>query len=98
MALNVYLNKKVSVLTIDGRTVVGTLYSCDGSMNLVLTHTIERVIQPHEAAEPSAEAQIGVYIVRGDSVCVVGKVDEEVDGGIDWTKVRGEEIGGTRHI
>lgn len=28
---------------------------------------------------------------------VVGLVDEELDGRIDWTKVKGEAIGSTKH-
>lgn len=33
-------------------------------------------------------------MVRGDNVVVCGLVDEELDGSIDWTKVKGREIGG----
>jgi U6 snRNA-associated Sm-like protein LSm8 len=85
------------VLTLDGRTMVGNLHSCDGSMNIVLQSAIERIIRPAEEDEPSEEVPLGLYIIRGDSVAIVGRVDEEVDGKIDWTKVHGEVLGGTRH-
>ncbi|KAF9694679.1 hypothetical protein EKO04_007639 [Ascochyta lentis] len=98
MALNAYLNKRVSVLTLDGRTMVGTLFSCDGSMNLVLADAYERIIRPAEDGVPSEEVPLGLYIVRGDSVAVCGRVDEDVDGKIDWTKVHGEVLGSTRHV
>ncbi|KAF1937590.1 Sm-like ribonucleo protein [Clathrospora elynae] len=107
MALNAYLNKRVSVLTLDGRTMVGLLHSCDGSMNLVLQEAVERIIRPYakepvageeeEEDIPSEEVPLGLYIIRGDSVAVVGRVDEELDGKINWGKVRGEVLGGTRH-
>lgn len=90
--------EKVSVLTLDGRTMVGTLFSCDGSMNLVLAGAYERIIRPADEGVPSEEVPLGLYIVRGDSVAVCGRVDEDVDGKIDWTKVHGEVLGSTRHV
>jgi U6 snRNA-associated Sm-like protein LSm8 len=90
--------ERVTVLTLDGRTMIGTLHSCDGSMNLVLQSAIERIIRPREEEVASEEVPLGLYIVRGDSVAVVGRLDEELDGTIDWTKVHGEVLGGTRHM
>lgn len=82
--------------------MVGTLESCDGSMNLVLSSAVERIIRPRvddpEDDVPSEEVSLGLYIIRGDSVAVCGRVDEEVDGSIDWTKVRGDVIGTTKHV
>ncbi|KAL5117864.1 hypothetical protein ACEQ8H_004182 [Pleosporales sp. CAS-2024a] len=98
MALNAYLNKRVTVLTLDGRTMVGTLFSCDGSMNLVLQSAIERIIRPRDEDLASEEVPLGLYIVRGDSVAVVGRLDEELDASIDWGKVQGEVLGGTKHV
>ncbi|OCK83684.1 Sm-like ribonucleo protein [Lepidopterella palustris CBS 459.81] len=98
MSLNSYINKKVCVITADGRTLVGILISCDQTTNLVLNETIERVIRPAEDPEPSSESPLGLYIVRGDNVVVCGLVDEELDASIDWTKVRGDVIGGTKHV
>jgi U6 snRNA-associated Sm-like protein LSm8 len=90
--------EKVSILTTDGRTMVGTLISCDNSMNLVLQDTVERIIRPRDEDLPSEEVPLGLYIVRGDTVAVCGKVDEEVDGQINWEKVHGEPIGTTKHV
>lgn len=90
--------EKVSVLTLDGRTMVGTLLSCDASMNLVLQDAIERIIRPRDEDVPSEEVPLGLYIVRGDSVAIVGKVDEETDGQIDWSRVHGEAFGSTKHV
>lgn len=39
-----------------------------------------------------------MYIIRGDNVCVVGLVDEQLDESINWADVRGETIGTTKHI
>jgi U6 snRNA-associated Sm-like protein LSm8 len=78
--------------------MVGTLTSCDGSMNLVLADAVERIIRPREEDLKSEEVPLGLYIIRGDSVAVCGRVDEDIDGRIDWTEVRGEVLGGTKHI
>ncbi|CAK7229331.1 U4/U6-U5 snRNP complex subunit LSM8 [Sporothrix stenoceras] len=96
--LNNYLEKKVLVLTVDSRILVGTLASIDNSTNLVLLGTVERVINTPDDDEPSAEVPLGLYLVRGDNVCSIGLVDEQLDASIDWTKVRGQVIGTTKHI
>ena len=87
----------MQIITTDGRTLLGTLLSIDYSTNLILSSTIERIIRPADDPEPSTEAEHGVYIVRGDNVCVIGLVDEELDAKIDWTRVRGSVIGSTKH-
>ncbi|PSR92401.1 hypothetical protein BD289DRAFT_178589 [Coniella lustricola] len=97
MSLNNYLEKKVCVMTADGRTLVGTLFSADNQTNLVLQNAVERVIREPEDAEPSQEAPLGLFIVRGDNVCLVGLVDEALDDSIDWTQVKGAPIGGVKH-
>ncbi|KAI9727474.1 MAG: hypothetical protein M1828_006416 [Chrysothrix sp. TS-e1954] len=95
--INRVLAEKVLVITTEGMTLVGNLLSCDQVTNLVLSNTVERVISPHSESEPSSETTQGVYLVRGDTVVMIGLVNEELDASIDWTKVRGEHIGSTRH-
>ncbi|KAF2803135.1 splicing factor [Mytilinidion resinicola] len=98
MSLNSYLNKKVCVITSDGRTLVGTLISCDQNTNLVLQNTIERIIATADSGEKSSQTEQGLYMIRGDSVVVCGEVDEEIDASINWEEVKGEGIGGTKHV
>ena len=90
--------EKVLILTVDGRTLTGTLVSCDQVTNLVLADTIERIIREQGDDEPSTEQPHGLYLVRGDNVVVCGLVDEELDASIDWSKVRGDVIGSTKHV
>ncbi|KAK3362724.1 hypothetical protein B0T25DRAFT_14257 [Lasiosphaeria hispida] len=92
-----YLGKKVCIITTDGRNLVGTLASHDNTTNLVLKGTVERVIRSADEEEPSAEVPLGLYIIRGENVCVVGLVDEELDASINWTQVKGAPIGTTKH-
>ena len=90
--------EKILVITADGRTLVGTLLSCDQLTNIVLNDTIERIIRPPDDPEPSSEVGHGLYLVRGDNITICGLVEEELDESIDWSKVRGHVIGGTKHV
>ncbi|KAI0485173.1 like-Sm domain-containing protein [Xylariaceae sp. FL0804] len=98
MSLHAYVNKKVLIITADSRTLLGNLLSCDQQTNLVLSQAMERVIRTPDDHEPSTEVPLGLYLVRGDNVCVVGLVDEALDESIDWEQVKGSAIGGTKHI
>lgn len=64
----------------------------------VLGQTVERVIRTPDDTEPSTEVPLGLYLVRGDNVCVVGLVDESLDDSINWEQVKGSAIGGIKHI
>jgi U6 snRNA-associated Sm-like protein LSm8 len=55
------------------------------------------VIRSPEDGEPSAEVPLGLYIIRGENVCLVGLVDEALDASINWTEVKGAPIGTTKH-
>ncbi|KAL2891329.1 U6 snRNA-associated Sm-like protein LSm8 [Ceratocystis lukuohia] len=95
--LGSYLDKKVLLVTADSRIIVGTLVAADNNTNLVLKEAEERSIRTPDDEEPSSSVPLGLYLVRGDNVCTVGLVDEELDSNIDWTKVKGSEIGGIKH-
>ncbi|KAL6718080.1 U4/U6-U5 snRNP complex subunit LSM8 [Lecanora helva] len=97
MSLQPYVNKKVLILTADGRTLVGTLLSCDQLTNLVLQDTTERVIRPADDPEESEEVSHGLYLIRGENVAICGLLDEQLDSEIDWAKVRGNIVGGVKH-
>ncbi|KAI1268785.1 like-Sm domain-containing protein [Xylariaceae sp. FL1019] len=96
--LHSYVDKKVLILTADSRTLVGNLLSCDQQTNLVLGQAVERVIRDADDDEASTEVPLGLYIVRGDNVCVVGLVDEPLDESINWEQVKGSAIGGIKHV
>ncbi|KAJ5219482.1 uncharacterized protein N7498_001581 [Penicillium cinerascens] len=97
MSLQPYINKKVLILTVDGRTLLGNLLSTDQLTNLVLTDTVERIIRTPDDDEPSSQIEHGLYLIRGDNVVACGEVDEKIDADIDWTKVKGEVIRDTKN-
>ncbi|KAI5288857.1 hypothetical protein KEM54_004784 [Ascosphaera aggregata] len=98
MSLSRYINKRILALTVDGRTLIGTLIATDQLSNIVMQNTIERIIREPDDPEPSSEIEHGLYFVRGDNLVVAGEVDEDIDRQIDWTKVRGSVIKSTKNI
>lgn len=89
--------EKVLILTVDGRTLLGTLLSTDQLTNLVLMDTIERIIRTPDDPEPSSQIDHGLYLIRGDNVVLCGEVDEGIDNDIDWAKVKGEVVRSTKN-
>ena len=94
----VHFQGKILVVTTDGRSLTGNLLSCDQLTNLVLSQTVERIIRPQDDEEPSSEVSHGLYLIRGENVAICGLIDEERDASIDWTRVKGNVIGGVKHI
>ncbi len=77
------------VLTCDSRTLHGTLSGFDHVQNLVLSDAVERVYSP---AAPVQLVDLGLYIVRGDTVALLGEVDEEEDAKVNLANARAEPI------
>ncbi|CCW70969.1 unnamed protein product [Phytomonas sp. Hart1] len=76
--LSDFLRKRVSVVTTDGRNLVGVLHSADQLLNLVLTSCVERTAAPfngREGGEKMEESPLGVMLVRGANVVAVGAID-----------------------
>ncbi|WBW74667.1 Lsm2-8 complex Lsm8 [Schizosaccharomyces osmophilus] len=89
MSLADFVEKKVQVITNDGRVVLGFLRGFDHTTNLILSESIERIITLDQDAET---IPLGVYLLRGENVAIVGLVNESLDADIDWEKIRGEPI------
>ena len=67
------LDKKVMIISRDGRHLVGLLRSFDQYLNLVLDQTFERILLPGKYCD----VPLGLYIVRGETIVLVGEVDKE---------------------
>ena len=75
------VDKLVTIITTDGRLLVGYLRGYDQTTNLILSGAQERTISPDE---PCSTENLGLYVLRGDNVAVVGETDDEKDKVIDW--------------
>ena len=88
------VGKVVTVLTLDGRTLVGALRGLDALCNLVLADAHERVFLPAGGCEREA---LGLFLVRGDTVAIVGELDADEDAKVDWDGVRGTALPNVTH-
>ncbi|GME67616.1 unnamed protein product [[Candida] boidinii] len=93
-SLKEFLYQKVKVITGDGRLFIGKLEGFDQSINLILSSTIERIFDP---VDETLDIELGLYIIRGDSVVCVGSIDEELENEIDWSSVRGAKLKNTKN-
>ncbi|CAG0915851.1 unnamed protein product [Notodromas monacha] len=79
----------VSIITSDGRNIVGTLKGFDQVLNIILEDSHERVYSQTRGVE---QVILGLYIIRGDNVAIVGEVDVEMDERLDLAVVRAEPL------
>ena len=93
-SLPTLVDKSVTVITLDGRTLVGTLKGHDHLCNLVLGDAHERVFATAGGCE---REPLGLFIVRGDTVAIVGELDEDEDAKVDWASVKGTPLANVQH-
>ncbi|KAI8477236.1 MAG: hypothetical protein J3K34DRAFT_398766 [Monoraphidium minutum] len=75
----------ITVITNDGRHIVGVLRGYDQATNLILEDSHERVYSTKAGVDVLA---LGLYVIRGDNIAVVGEVDEDVDSQLDLEATR----------
>ena len=69
------IDKRIMIILRDGRHLVGKLRSFDQFMNLILEDTCERVLLPGKFCD----VPLGLYIVRGDTIVLLGEVDPNTE-------------------
>lgn len=99
------LDRRIMIVLRDGRHLVGVLRSFDQFSNMVMEDTSERrvlnvKVSPVEDGAGSGDKgsticyytdiQLGLYLVRGDSMVLLGEVEVEQDGNDDGDKSSGE--------
>ena len=62
------VDARVSVITNDGRHIVGVLRGFDQVVNVILEDCHERVYSTTSGVE---HAPLGLYMIRGDNMCVL---------------------------
>ncbi|XP_028069139.1 sm-like protein LSM8 isoform X2 [Camellia sinensis] len=76
------VDQTISVITNDGRNIVGVLKGFDQATNIILDESHERVQQ----------LVLGLYIIRGDNISIVGELDEELDANLELSKLRAHPL------
>ena len=62
----------------------------DKAMNLVLNRSHERIFSMTQGVQVN---QLGLYVIRGDNVAMIGKIEEEIEEEIDYENLKGESLG-----
>ncbi|KAH1237495.1 Sm-like protein LSM8 [Glycine max] len=83
------VDQTISVITNDGRNIVGVLKGFDQATNIILDESHERVYSTKEGVQ---QLVLGLYIIRGDNISVVGELDEELDSSLDLSKLRAHPL------
>mmetsp|Transcript_3940 Transcript_3940/g.4548 ORF Transcript_3940/g.4548 Transcript_3940/m.4548 type:complete len:94 (-) Transcript_3940:530-811(-) len=69
-SLKEWKDLSVTVVTCDGRIIVGKLTGHDQVQNLILSGAEERVYSMEETVEL---VPLGLYVIRGDNVALIGE-------------------------
>lgn len=56
----------------------------------MLNRSHERIFSPNRGVQVN---QLGLYVIRGDNVAIVGKIEEALESEIDYENLRGSELG-----
>ncbi|KAK7294635.1 hypothetical protein RJT34_17525 [Clitoria ternatea] len=83
------VDQTISVITNDGRNIVGILKGFDQATNIILDESHERVYSTKEGVQ---QLVLGLYIIRGDNIGVVGELDEDLDSSLDLSKLRAHPL------
>jgi len=89
MSLNDYKDKMVSVITNDGRNIIGMLRGFDQTINIILEKSHERIFSQEQGVVQNV---LGLYMIRGDNISIIGELDVEADVARDLTKVRADPL------
>lgn len=84
--LSEWTDKRVCVITCDGRSIWGQLTGYDQLQNLILQQAEERV---YSVDAPVEVVPLGLYLIRGDNVVLISHVSEEDE---TWKTVQAQPL------
>lgn len=93
-SLEPLVDQTISVITNDGRNIVGILKGFDQATNLILDESHERVYSTKAGVE---QLVLGLYIIRGDNIAVVGELDDDLELNLDLTSLRAHPLKPVQH-
>jgi U6 snRNA-associated Sm-like protein LSm8 len=82
-------DQSISIITADGKVLVGTLKGIDNGTNVILDDSHERVFSTDQGVE---KHQLGLCVIRGDNIAVIGQVDRDIDLKLDLSEVRAKPL------
>ncbi|CAN0921807.1 Sm-like protein LSM8 [Linum grandiflorum] len=94
LGLESLVDQTISVITNDGRNIVGNLKGFDQATNIILDESHERVYSTKEGVQ---QLVLGLYIIRGDNISVIGELDEDLDAQLDMSNLRAHPLKPVSH-
>ncbi|CAK9294929.1 unnamed protein product [Gordionus sp. m RMFG-2023] len=88
-SLESFVNHTVSIITSDGRNIVGTLKGFDQTLNVILDESHERVYSTNQGIE---QVVLGLYIIRGDNIVLIGEIDDDIDKNLELSSIKAEPL------
>lgn len=82
-------DQTVTVLTNDGKVVVGTLKGLDRMSNIILDDCHERIFSLEEGIQ---KLQHGLIILRGENVALIGETNREEDFKLELENLKAEPL------
>lgn len=79
-----FIEKKVSVITNDGRQFVGYMRGYDQVCNIILEKCVERVFETNLAMRTVSSDALNTFVIRGDNIAIIGEIDIEKDDKMAW--------------
>lgn len=80
-----FIEKQVSVITNDGRNIIGRLRGFDQVCNIILEKSFEREFSKENGV---LVLSLGLYVIRGDNIAVIGEVDVDKDKRTNWENIK----------
>lgn len=73
-----FVDRKVSAILVDGRSIIGVLRTFDQFGNLVIHDSVERIYftDTKEYAESSVQQ---IYVIRGENILMMGDLDIDIE-------------------
>jgi U6 snRNA-associated Sm-like protein LSm8 len=81
---DLFFLEMVMIVTSDGRIIIGKFIGHDQVQNLILTDAQERIYSDSADVE---HVPLGLYVIRGDSLCLIGEYDKEILDNSDTLRV-----------
>ncbi|XP_073154451.1 sm-like protein LSM8 [Henckelia pumila] len=94
LGLESLVDQLISVITNDGRNIVGILKGFDQATNIILDESHERVYSTKEGVQ---QIVLGLYIIRGDNISIIGELDEDLEARLDLTELRAHPLKPVAH-
>jgi U6 snRNA-associated Sm-like protein LSm1 len=69
-----FVDRKVSAILVDGRTIIGVLRTFDQFGNLVIHDGIERIYLK-ELKQYAESSKSQIYVIRGENLLMIGDLD-----------------------